>query len=232
MKYLKVWTSFRDALRNLELDEIGSLFLMMLAYAETGQEPKSFVGNEVFLWPVAKQQIDLAAERAETLRQNGAKGGKAKSKQNVANDSKSYQSIASDSKAEQNVAEKKSNEKKSNESFLSDDDAAHEIQQEQNRVMDAAEDAGFKMSNDVRAALIALYADYGLQKVLDGLRSCSEHGAVNLAYLRAVLKGGPRKEKPRVLAQQYEQRDYTDVQDTIKADMEAEIMASLERRSG
>ena len=51
------------------------------------------------------------------------------------------------------------------------DDDFHRIQQEHDRVLTAAEDAGFRMSNDVRAALVALYADHGLQKILDGLRS-------------------------------------------------------------
>lgn len=92
-----------------------------------------------------------------------------------------------------------------------DDDEFHRIQSDHDRVLNAAEDAGFRMSNDVRATLIALYADHGLVKILDGLRSCVDHGAPNLAYLKAVLKGEPRKEKTAaktVSAQQYTQRDY------------------------
>ena len=50
------------------------------------------------------------------------------------------------------------------------------------------------MGNNVRADLIALYAEHGLQKVLDGLKSCSDHGAPNLAYLKACLNGS-KKEK-------------------------------------
>ena len=76
MKYLKVWTNFRQIIKTLEYDEIGRLFEAMLAYAENGQEPEEFTGNEIFLWPVAKQMIDLAAEKAETLRQNGMRGGR------------------------------------------------------------------------------------------------------------------------------------------------------------
>lgn len=104
------------------------------------------------------------------------------------------------------------------------DAEAREIQQDQNRVLDAAEDAGFKMSNDVRASLTALYAEYGLVKVLDGLKSCSEHGAANLAYLRAVLKGEPKKPKAKVVAQDYSQRDYSDVDADIQSGVD-EMMA-------
>lgn len=103
------------------------------------------------------------------------------------------------------------------------DDDAHQIQSEQNRVLDAAEDAGFKMSNNVRASLIALYADSGLEKVLEGIKSCSEHGAVNLAYLRAVLKGEPKKQKPKVIGQDFDQRDYSSVNDDMMSSLAKEV---------
>jgi hypothetical protein len=107
------------------------------------------------------------------------------------------------------------------------DDDARKIQQEQNRVLDAAMDAGFKLTNNVMASLTALYADYGLPKVLDGIKSCSEHGAVNLAYLRAVLKGEPRK--PKVTAQDFEQRDYSDVQGELMESTAKELAEFLSK---
>ena len=108
---------------------------------------------------------------------------------------------------------------------LIDEDAAHDIQRDQNTVLDAADDAGFKMSNDVRSALIKLYAEHGLEKILEGLRSCSEHGATNLAYLRACLSGTKKKEKPRVPAQDFPQRDYGGVQDEMMDSLAKEIEA-------
>ena len=81
MKYLKIWTNFRNTIRCLQLDEVGNLFEMMLQYAETGKEPMDddFIGNERFVWPSAKLNIDMTAEKAEVMRQNGAKGGRPKS---------------------------------------------------------------------------------------------------------------------------------------------------------
>ena len=102
-------------------------------------------------------------------------------------------------------------EKRNNDYQLLADDDASEIQRDHDRVLDAAEDAGFKMTNNVRASLIALYADNGLEKVLAGIRSCSEHGATTLAYLRACLKDEPKKvvqAKQAVPAQAYTQRSY------------------------
>ena len=104
-----------------------------------------------------------------------------------------------------------------------EDDDAHLIQSEQNKVLNAAEDAGMKMSNDVRASLISLYAEHGLQKMLDGLKSCSEHGAATLAYLRAVLRGTPKKQKSKVEAQNFPQRDYSDVDSNMMDSLAREI---------
>ena len=108
-----------------------------------------------------------------------------------------------------------------------DEGEARKIQTDHNRVLDAAEDAGFKVSNSVRANLLKLYADYGLDKMLAGFDSCVKHGAPNLAYLEACLKGGGQK-KPsgRVLpAQDFAQRDYSDVPAQDMAELAKEIEA-------
>ena len=93
---------------------------------------------------------------------------------------------------------------------LVDDADAGKIQEDHDHVLNAATDAGFKMSNDVRDALIALYAENGLNKMLAGFKACVEHGVPTLAYLKAVLKGEPKKTaaKGSVPAQQYTQRSY------------------------
>ena len=144
------------------------------------------------------------------------------------------QMISDDSKCPRNPIQSESLSKSESlslsKTMIADDDAK-QIQNDHNRVLDAAEDAGFKMSNDVRAALIALYADHGLAKLLDGLKSCSEHGAVNLAYLRAVLKGEPRKEKPKVIAQDFQQRDYSGVEDEQMEKLKKE-MAEFKKAVG
>ena len=219
MKYLKIWTSFLELISTLEYDEIGRLFEMMLIYAESGKEPEDIDGNERFLWPVAKQQIDLTAEKNEILRLNGMKGGRPKTKDNQTepNETKGNQT-----KAIKERKEKEGNEKESNlsSSFHTDDDF-HRIQSDHDRVLTAAEDAGFRMSNDVRSALITLYADHGMEKILNAMKECVDHGAPNLAYLKAVLKGEPKKKRdsPAVNAQKYDQRDYSDA--------DAEAMARM-----
>ena len=158
--------------------------------------------------------------------------------QKKSDDSKSHQMISSDIKCNQMISNDDNKNKNKNknknidkeqesESEFIADDLAKVIQHDHDRVLNAAEDAGFKMSNDVRASLIAMYADSGLEKVLEGIKSCSEHGVANLAYLRACMKGEPKKQKPLVNAQDYDQRDYQDVQDEIMRAQEERIAERL-----
>ena len=83
MKYLKVWTSFREVMEPLSDAEKGRLFDAMLVYAESFEEPVNLAGNERFVWPAAKQWIDLRilkacvflrmAKRAADLKQHKPK---------------------------------------------------------------------------------------------------------------------------------------------------------------
>ena len=95
------------------------------------------------------------------------------------------------------------------ESLIGDDEAA-EINAEHDKVLQAAENAGFARNDATRAKLLDLYSVHGLQKMVDGLNSCVEHGVSNIAYLAAVLKGEPKKQTGKTVpAQSYTQRDYS-----------------------
>ena len=112
------------------------------------------------------------------------------------------------------------------------DDEAHQIQREQDYVLTAAENAGFNKSPMSRAKIVELYAEHGKDKILNAISECVRYGVTNLAYLEAVLKGGPKKQKPKVVAQGYEQRDYTDIQDQFEKEQEARILQRLKEAEG
>lgn len=112
MKYLKVWTDFENVLVPLKDDEKGRLFVAMLHYAATGEEPDGFEGNEIFLWAVAKRDIDTMSEKSETLRQNGLKGGRPKSKDNQA---EATETKENQTEANESLKEKKRKENKQKE---------------------------------------------------------------------------------------------------------------------
>ena len=239
MKYLKVWTDFLPCLDTLTEAEIGRLFVSMLKYAETGEEPEEFAGNERFLWAVAKRDIDVSAARDEVYRENGTKGGRPKTKDNQTKPNETKRNQTEPNESKPNLQDKTRQDITGQDigitgqdnararGFVPDDEAAG-ITAEQNLVIDAAEDAGFKMSNDVRASLTALYADNGLQKMIDGLKQCSEYGAPTLAYLKAVLTGKPKRAAPAasVPAQQYGQRNNTNANDAAMENMRRMIRES------
>jgi hypothetical protein len=144
------------------------------------------------------------------------------------------QMISNDSKCPRNPIQSESNPNPyPYPNPMLDDATAAEIQHDHDRILTAAEDAGFKMSNTVRARLIALYADHGLEKMLSGFNECATHGAPTIAYLEAVLKGtGKKRPQMKVLpAQQYDQRDYSGVQAELMAEQDREMEEYMKKES-
>ena len=154
-----------------------------------------------------------------------------KSKYPAPDESTCNQLISDDSKCARIRIRNSLSDNRYSESLIGDDEA-QEIQAEQNRVLDAAEDAGFLNSNSVRAKLLKLYADNGLERMLKAFESCVKHGAPNLAYLEACLKDAPKKAKVRVAAQDFEQRDYTDVQKRLEDETANRVVEMLCRENG
>lgn len=234
-EFLPLFLDFNETTQDLTDAQCGHLVRAMVDYAN-GKEPNVGEGMELMAFRFLKGSIDRNARLSAVRAEAGAKGGNAKAeKQKIANDSKSWQKVANDSKKVNinNDINSKTNIDSDNKSFLDDDEAAG-IQHEHDRVLTAAEDAGFKMSNTVRARLIALYADNGLEKMLAGFNECATHGAPTLAYLEAVLKGtGKKKPQMKVLpAQDFPQRDYSGVQDEMMGDLEREIAAMKAGEAG
>lgn len=229
---MKDWFKARNiwgaAILSLSDEEAGRLAKAIWAYTMDG-EIQTIEGAGKGILAMILMTLGQDAERDGEISEKRSLAGKSgamitnasKSRQMPTTADKCQQMIASADNKNKNIDK----EQESESEFISDADA-HMIQREQDRVLDAAEDAGFKMSNDVRAALIALYADSGLVKVLDGLRSCSEHGVANLAYLRACMKGEPKKKQGKIIpAQDFPQRSYEDVDDQLRSNLEREIAA-------
>lgn len=251
-EFLPLFLDFNETTQDLSDEQCGRLVRALVSYANGGQE-YSLQGMELMAFRFLKGSIDrnrrLSAVRAEA----GSKGGFAKAeKQTMANDSKSWQAVANDSKNTNinNDINSKTNNDINNDSLM-DDDEAQAIQLEQNRVLDAAEDAGFQKSNSVRAHLIRLFAEYGLDRMLDGISSCVTHGAPNLAYLQAVLRGksesGERdyaqlqkdtleRQRQRIIkkmnADNFQQRDYSGVDAEIMSDLAKDMTDFLAKGAG
>lgn len=221
MDYLKVWTSFRKTISVLNDAEKGRLFDAMLMYAETGEEPQEFKGNECFLWIAAQQDIDRTAQKCETLRANASKGGiaKSKNKQMIANDSKSYQTIANDSKEEQIEANAAHNIKKDN---IKKD---KEIENISNRrftpptLEEVTEYCQERRNRVSPQKFIDFYASKGWKV---GNQPMKDWKACVRTWEQRDDNVKPLKAVP---AAQYEQRDYLRTQDDVRQRMLAEMKA-------
>jgi hypothetical protein len=219
-------------LSKLTDEEVGRLFRALMEYHASGRIVELEI-RESIAFDFIKEDIDKAEEayrkKCEQASANRRKG----LNQQSTDDNGRQRTITgvnvSDNVMQCNDIECKKDVKVS--SFM-DDAEATGILLDHNRVLDSAEDAGFQMSNTVRASLIQMYAEHGLEKVLSGIRECVTHGAPNLAYLGAVLKGNPKKPVKMVPAQQYEQRDYSSVQDELIAEQDREMEEYMRKERG
>ena len=204
---MKEWFKARNvwgaAIRSLPDEDAGRLAKAIWTYTMDG-EVVDIEGAGQGVLAMALMALKQDEERDSTISAKRSLAGK--SKQMIASDNKCNQMIANaDNK---NKKQNKNIETEQESEMFMGEDEAQRIAIDHEKVLNAAEDAGFKMSNDVRARLIALYAENGIEKMLNAFICCVDHGAPNLAYLKAVLKGEPRKAKADVSAQKYTQRDY------------------------
>ena len=207
MKYLKVWTDFVNVLDPLNDDEVGRLFLAMLNYAATGEEPSGFAGNERFLWQVAKRDIDVAAERAETLRQNGARGGRPPKSKDVlpeAEETKENQTEPNETNENQTKAEKKRKEKKGNEK------TGNDIEEEPPRrfTPPTLEEISAYCRERNNGIDPQYFLDYQTARnwVLSNGKKCKDWRATVRTWEKNNYSRTPQK---TVAAQAYTQRDYS-----------------------
>ena len=231
---MKEWFKARNVwgatIRSLSDAEAGRIAKAIWTYTMDG-EIMPLEGAEKGIFPMILMTLDQDESREADISAKRAAVGSLGGKQRAANatNSKQLLPIATNCKQVQpndsNCFNKNQNQNQkqnieSESEFIADDSAA-KIMTEQNRVLDAAEDAGFLKSNSVRARLIDLYSVHGLDKMLAAIDACVHHGVINLAYLEAVLKGESKKSIRAVPALNYEQRDYTGVQDEAVRQMMA-----------
>ena len=187
-------------------EELGRVFRALMVYHRNHTEPE-LNERESMVFDFIKVDIDRTEKKYKD---------KCDKNREIRLDAIERQRTSTNVNERDQYKEKKIKEKEKEKTitFIDDTEAA-QIVSDHDKVLSAAENAGFARNDATRAKLIDLYAVHGLQKVLDGLNSCVEHGVSNVAYLSAVLKGEPKKqpEGKKINAQQYSQRDYDEEQE-------------------
>ena len=78
-EYVKLWLSYECYFEPYSDVEVGRLVRAMMKYKSSGEEPE-FNGNERYVWPAIKRDIDEASraqeDKAQVNRENGKKGGR------------------------------------------------------------------------------------------------------------------------------------------------------------
>ena len=216
-EFMPLFLDFNEVTQDLSDEQCGRLIRALVSYANGQEYPLQ--GAEMIAFRFMKGYVDRNKVLSKVRAEAGAKGGQ----QTAANHSKMKQDEAKDSKMTIN-----------NDIHIYENDdiktvaADDTIQEDHAHLIKAAEDAGFRISESVRNELLTLLTDHGLQKMLEGIRACSEHDAMSLAYLRAVLKGDAKK--PKVAAQDYPQRPYDAVQARIEAEQARRVAEYVSRR--
>ena len=116
LAYVCLYLSYRESLEPYTMEERGRLVTAMMDYQATGEMP-TFSGNERFLWPTLRSQLDRDIqgyeEKCAKNRENGAKGGRPK-KQTVLAETEGFSEKPKKAKEKEKEKEKKKEKENKN----------------------------------------------------------------------------------------------------------------------
>lgn len=166
--YIKIWDTYESYFEPLSAAEVGRLVLAMMKYKSSGTEPE-LNGNERYVWPAIKRDLDKDAEYIESKKISGKAGGlSSKRKQNEANASKAKQ-------------EKEKEKEKDKSSSSSDETPTTKS------VEDVFRENIGKLCTTGQKALAEYVERMGDELVLAVIGKCSDLGGSTWAYVRKAL---------------------------------------------
>ena len=194
LEYVPVFWDWIEVTGELNDQEKGRLIDAMVMYSRGGDWQDRIKGNERYLFPAFRQQIERARAMSEKRSDAGATGGKqaqanaSKVKQIQANASKRKQTQANASK----IAKKEEEKEKvvattdSGGGFLTEAEA-QALSARLDEVYAEAERCGFTCTAREIDELTAIAAEHGAERVCEAIRIASDRGKPNLGYLRGIL---------------------------------------------
>ena len=194
LEYVPVFWDWIEVTGELNDQEKGRLIDAMVMYSRGGDWQDRIKGNERYLFPAFRQQIERARTMSEKRSDAGATGGKqaqanaSKAKQIQANASKRKQTQANASKIYKEEEEEKKEVATTGGGggFLTEDEA-QAISARLDEVYAEAERCGFTCTAREIDELTALASEHGAERVCDAIRIASDRGKPNLGYLRGIL---------------------------------------------
>ena len=169
--YIKIWDTYESYFEPLSAAEVGRLVLAMMKYKSSGMEPE-LNGNERYVWPAVKRDLDKDAEYIEGKRISGKAGGSSsKRKQNESNASKA------------NLEKEKEKEKEKDKMSSSSCDEMTTTKP----IEDVFRENIGKLGVTGQKALAEYVERMGDELVLAVIGKCSDLGGSTWAYVRKAL---------------------------------------------
>lgn len=181
LEYVPVQVAMRREIARLSDEEAGRALKAILDYVATGEdvEPE---GNAAFLYLALLRECDKICKIHEVRSAGGKAGGRGRPKKTKSEEIQQSESAQLNPKPEQKP------EVHTPAPFISDE-AAAEIQQGTNDVLDEAKRQGFPDTTATMDNINQLVADNGTEEVLECVKIAGEAGKPNIRYLKGVING-------------------------------------------
>lgn len=135
MDYLKIWPEIERWLQRYTDDERGRVFMAMMAYTFRGEEPDwPDDAREWCVWEPIRDKMDGCAEKVQTMRANGQRGGRRAAQSGVETAENSADSASEKKQTQAEVSKEKqteANESKGKQTKANQSPQAHTQAQEQ-----------------------------------------------------------------------------------------------------
>lgn len=194
VKYVPIPLDMAEDIEELSDEEIGLVVRAYLQYGrrgETAEMPRTIK----YLYNALVRELDRASEGYEKKVAAGKSGGRGRPKKELPEE------IQQPEQAQLNPKQEQKPEVHTPAPFISDE-AAAEIQQGTNAVLDEAKRQGFPDTTATMETLNQLVADNSAEEVLECVKIAGESGKPNIRYLKGVINGRAKEKQKEAQREQ------------------------------
>jgi hypothetical protein len=189
VKYVPIPLDMAEDIEELSDEEIGLVVRAYLQYGRSG-ETAEMPRTIKYLYNALVRELDRASDGYEKKIAAGKSGGRGRPKKEPSEEIQQPESAQLNPKPEQKP------EVHTPAPFISDE-AAAEIQQGTNDVLDEAKRQGFPDTTATMDNINQLVADNGTEEVLKCVKIAGESGKPNIRYLKGVINGRAKEKQEK-----------------------------------
>lgn len=194
VKYVPIPLDMAEDIEELSDEEIGLVVRAYLQYGRSG-ETAEMPRTIKYLYNALVRELDRASDGYEKKIAAGKSGGRGRPKKEPSEE------IQQPESAQLNPEPEQKPEVHTPAPFISDE-AAAEIQQGTNEVLDEAKRQGFPDTTATMETLNQLVADNSAEEVLECVKIAGESGKPNIRYLKGVINGRAKEKQKEAQREQ------------------------------